>query len=133
QWFGTALGYKCKSNGWGAIAAVAESEAYGIGSVALGYLSNTSANYAVALGHNIVNSQPYSLAVGFGGDPSLRVTNTTVSINYLLKLTPTDIPRTCDASNEGLIYADDSMNVTCYCNGGGWVSMADFTTSCVPT
>lgn len=41
-------------------------------------------------------------------------------ISGLAKLDPTDTPGTCDSSEEGSFYMDDSMNEPCFCNGTSW-------------
>lgn len=54
--------------------------------------------------------------------------NATIAAGSVLKLAPTDSPPGCDT--EGMIYADDSLNLPCYCNGTTWLQMDDFATMC---
>ncbi|MDP8212646.1 MAG: hypothetical protein P9X22_05055, partial [Candidatus Zapsychrus exili] len=46
--------------------------------------------------------------------------NQKLHVNAVMQLSPTDSPGTCDAAAEGSIYADDSLNEPCYCNGSAW-------------
>jgi hypothetical protein len=55
--------------------------------------------------------------------------NVTIAAASLLMLTPTDAPPACDT--EGSIYADDSLEMPCYClSNSSWVQFNDFSTVC---
>jgi len=69
-----------------------------------------------------------------GGNIGLNTTtpnaNVAVHINATLMLDPTDNPPTCDATLQGSLYADDSVNNICYCNGTGWGFINDSGVAC---
>ncbi len=46
---------------------------------------------------------------------------TKLEVSYVIRATPTDTPGNCDATTEGAMYYDDSLNQPCFCNGTNWL------------
>ena len=74
----------------------------------------------------------YGGNVGINMNPGFMRPAADLHINDTLMLEPTDTPGPCDALHEGSIYANDTLGLTCYCDGTGtdWVRMDDFVSTC---
>lgn len=84
-------------------------EAFNIG---VGGSTTSPANEAFF--ENVISGGPINFisnggVFGFNGGP--------------VRAVPTDTPPTCNSGLEGGIYADDSLNEPCFCNGSSWVQM----------
>ena len=66
--------------------------------------------------------QTDALRINTSGNVGIGMTNPTqkLEISSVMRLTPTDAPGTCNAGAEGSVYADNSLNEPCYCNGANW-------------